>query len=577
MANNNNDQSLINAVEVIERFGGLRPMSTKTNIPVTTIQGWKKRNAIPVTRTDEILKAAREHDVDLSGLVSGGDAAAVSAKLAKVEAAKSAAPANVATPPADVSEAKIDMADDYGRDDAPAFLGGEESNTPDDKDFTAVLAKVEKKAMGRSAFLTIGILAIALGGVAWALNQKFTVSHSSMKSVERDLIELEEEVDTVKKEQGFLRGMIPQEWEQEFQNIREQATVLKEQGAALQAQVGTALKQAEDMSSDVLGQHAGDFEARLAALETHVRSIGAQDALANLMAKLRAMNTTGVGRDYLDAVSSELSNVLAYSSDSAASMASNAQGQMAEAGSQVDINALLDQARNNSPVLGETFANIPQEDMKAAAMLFTLNQFRSALNRDEAAFGDDLKIMKSLVGEDNAELNAALDKLAPHAQSGVLTVGGLSKELRSLAGDAVVSSLTGEDVSIQEKAKARMNELFAVEKNGELVTGTDTQAKLAKAQTLLNAGELEKAVAEIQALSPEAQAPLQGWLQKAQGTMNAQDAQEQLKLYVQNGLNLEGGGEFIGSPDSDMYILKPKSRMSLPDMGAMPSIPQQVQ
>ena len=574
MANNNNDQSLINAVE---RFGGLRPMSTKTNIPVTTIQGWKKRNAIPVTRTDEILKAAREHDVDLSGLVSGGDAAAVSAKLAKVEAAKSAAPANVATPPADVSEAKIDMADDYGRDDAPAFLGGEESNTPDDKDFTAVLAKVEKKAMGRSAFLTIGILAIALGGVAWALNQKFTVSHSSMKSVERDLIELEEEVDTVKKEQGFLRGMIPQEWEQEFQNIREQATVLKEQGAALQAQVGTALKQAEDMSSDVLGQHAGDFEARLAALETHVRSIGAQDALANLMAKLRAMNTTGVGRDYLDAVSSELSNVLAYSSDSAASMASNAQGQMAEAGSQVDINALLDQARNNSPVLGETFANIPQEDMKAAAMLFTLNQFRSALNRDEAAFGDDLKIMKSLVGEDNAELNAALDKLAPHAQSGVLTVGGLSKELRSLAGDAVVSSLTGEDVSIQEKAKARMNELFAVEKNGELVTGTDTQAKLAKAQTLLNAGELEKAVAEIQALSPEAQAPLQGWLQKAQGTMNAQDAQEQLKLYVQNGLNLEGGGEFIGSPDSDMYILKPKSRMSLPDMGAMPSIPQQVQ
>lgn len=577
MANNNNDQSLINAVEVIERFGGLRPMSTKTNIPVTTIQGWKKRNAIPVTRTDEILKAAREHDVDLSGLVSGGDAAAVSAKPAKVEAAKSAAPANVATPPADVSEAKIDMADDYGRDDAPAFLGGEESNTPDDKDFTAVLAKVEKKAMGRSAFLTIGILAIALGGVAWALNQKFTVSHSSMKSVERDLIELEEEVDTVKKEQGFLRGMIPQEWEQEFQNIREQATVLKEQGAALQAQVGTALKQAEDMSSDVLGQHAGDFEARLAALETHVRSIGAQDALANLMAKLRAMNTTGVGRDYLDAVSSELSNVLAYSSDSAASMASNAQGQMAEAGSQVDINALLDQARNNSPVLGETFANIPQEDMKAAAMLFTLNQFRSALNRDEAAFGDDLKIMKSLVGEDNAELNAALDKLAPHAQSGVLTVGGLSKELRSLAGDAVVSSLTGEDVSIQEKAKARMNELFAVEKNGELVTGTDTQAKLAKAQTLLNAGELEKAVAEIQALSPEAQAPLQGWLQKAQGTMNAQDAQEQLKLYVQNGLNLEGGGEFIGSPDSDMYILKPKSRMSLPDMGAMPSIPQQVQ
>ncbi len=52
------------AVEaVIRRFGGIRPMASKVNIPVTTVQGWKRRGAIPLQRHAEIIAAAEHRGV----------------------------------------------------------------------------------------------------------------------------------------------------------------------------------------------------------------------------------------------------------------------------------------------------------------------------------------------------------------------------------------------------------------------------------------------------------------------------------------------------------------------------------
>jgi hypothetical protein len=57
------------AVEALmERFGGLRPMAEKLGVPVSTVQGWKKRGAIPGTRQSDI-RAAMER----LGLTEAGD------------------------------------------------------------------------------------------------------------------------------------------------------------------------------------------------------------------------------------------------------------------------------------------------------------------------------------------------------------------------------------------------------------------------------------------------------------------------------------------------------------------------
>ena len=50
---------------VIAAFGGIRPMAGKLKIPVTTVQGWKKRDHIPDTRHDDIVAAADVHKIDL--------------------------------------------------------------------------------------------------------------------------------------------------------------------------------------------------------------------------------------------------------------------------------------------------------------------------------------------------------------------------------------------------------------------------------------------------------------------------------------------------------------------------------
>jgi hypothetical protein len=50
---------------IIERFGGIRPMAAKLDTPVTTVQGWKKRGIIPLTRHPDILAAAAREGLAL--------------------------------------------------------------------------------------------------------------------------------------------------------------------------------------------------------------------------------------------------------------------------------------------------------------------------------------------------------------------------------------------------------------------------------------------------------------------------------------------------------------------------------
>jgi predicted nuclease with TOPRIM domain len=51
--------------KVIQAFGGIRPMASKLGVPVSTVQGWKARGAIPEARHGDIQAAARKHKVKL--------------------------------------------------------------------------------------------------------------------------------------------------------------------------------------------------------------------------------------------------------------------------------------------------------------------------------------------------------------------------------------------------------------------------------------------------------------------------------------------------------------------------------
>ncbi len=50
---------------IVERFGGIRPMANKLDTPVTTVQGWKKRGAIPLARHADLRAAAAKFRIKL--------------------------------------------------------------------------------------------------------------------------------------------------------------------------------------------------------------------------------------------------------------------------------------------------------------------------------------------------------------------------------------------------------------------------------------------------------------------------------------------------------------------------------
>lgn len=59
------DETDQSAAPVIEAFGGIRPMASKLDAPVSTVQGWKQRDTIPAGRMAEIRKVAAENGITL--------------------------------------------------------------------------------------------------------------------------------------------------------------------------------------------------------------------------------------------------------------------------------------------------------------------------------------------------------------------------------------------------------------------------------------------------------------------------------------------------------------------------------
>lgn len=507
------------AEKIIERFGGIRPMASKMEIPVTTVQGWKKRNAIPVTRKEDIVAAARMHNVQISDLIS-------SSAIANENA--------LGRGPAGGASQSVPSTSGFTTTGAAARPMTAGSDEMLEERFAQLKASITRSTMINGGLVILCVVAII--AVLWP----------SAKRNEQHIEAVQMQVEEVQEEQSSLRALIPA-------NLQERLTQLQEQAAQLQSGATSAMDRAENISNDVLGQDAGTLEERITRLETHITEMGGSPKMIEVLERIKGLQQTVGGQQQLDEVVAALSAAL-----------TGAQGEE-------QVNQKLEEARTQNPSVGQTFENVPAEDLKAAAMLVGLSQFRESLNRDNQPFNDDLGLMMNLVGEDSPELKEALTRLAPQAEKGVLTPEGLSNEFKGLTGDIVVSSLKGEDVSIQEKAKARLNELLAIEKDGQLITGTDTQATVARTQSFLNEGDLAAAIGQVETLDGPAAEAVAPWLDQAKATLMAQQAKELLSRTINMkalggaagitaggiGSGLPGGSELIQDKETGISILKP--------------------
>ncbi|MCC7304819.1 MAG: hypothetical protein IT558_01015 [Alphaproteobacteria bacterium] len=527
-----NDQSQIeNAEIIIQRFGGIRPMASKMSVPVTTVQGWKKRNAIPANRLEEIISAARAHDIDIS------DIAALSAnenQKAGGQAEGSSAPAAPRIP--DLQGERLSA--------VPRSSSGVMPNVVYE-DLYKKLSEAEQKAIRKSSMINAVFVLLAAGavvGLLWPHSKAVTQNSKRLETIEREIAELESDMAQAQKKAEEAKAPSV-----EMPSLGS----LQQQAAQIPGQVQAAVQETQAALNEVFGPGAGNFQQRAANLQERVQEMAGSPALVSLLERYEQWQNEPAGRDQLSQLSYGLYSTL-----------TNFQGPPEE------INSALDVARTRNPSLGKAFEGVPQQDLKAAAMLLAMAEFRSSLNRDNVPFEQDLQILKSLAGKDDPALIEALDRLAPQAQEGILTPQGLTNEFKTITGDAITASLSGKDVSVQERAAARFNQIFQVKKDGEMITGTPTQANVAKAQQQLESGDIEGAIGALQKLEGPAAAAVAPWIGKAQMTLAAQ----KFKNMLTSNINLRAYGPgavassgSLSNPVAGASALRPPSAFGIQD------------
>jgi|GEM_PF-295360 uroporphyrinogen-III synthase len=526
------DQNAISPAEpVIERFGGIRPMATKMNVPVTTVQGWKKRNVIPGNRRDDVIEAARTHGIQVQELLG---------QVAVPAAAPQSFRQNV-----QVAAAHMTPADQARHDDAVAKAAKIEEELRQTRLAHQALLQsmkdAEKNAVRKSALVSVILLsvvglsaAVLLGPGRQGTFKEDVAAVQEIQALRSDIAKLDGDVETMRTQQKSLKDLIPAEVTAKIEDIKATAEDMQNRVGEIKQQVETATevaKAAKGIASDVLGPDGGDLQQRLSSLESQVQNLTGSSDLSALIARIAELQQSPEGQNLLSMSTGQLNTLIA-----------SLGGDMSK------FESALQLQQGTNTELGNVMQGVSPADMKAATLLLGLSQFRSSLNRN-APFDEDLKLLENVLGADDPALQEAIKRLAPQASKGVLTPAGLSDELKSLAGEIVVSSIKGEDVSIREKAAARMNDLFQVEKNGELVTGTDTQARIARAQKMLDAGNIDDAVTELQALQGPARETAQPVIDEAQMTLLAQQVQELLSQGVSGHMRGGSGMKLPSLPD----------------------------
>lgn len=473
------------AVErVIERFGGIRPMAAKLDAPVTTVQGWKKRGAIPPARHDDLRAAAARHGVELdeAELTAAGQHDDSRAEEPAIEEAAAVIDLSAEAP----ADAKTDE-----KADSPK---AEETKTEEIKteEIKAEAPKVEEPKIEEPAVEIIRPAAVEADSradrprPAAAASAKESAGKGNGMAATLSIAALAVAVAAVTQPLwwGRVAGSSP----------AAPAAVAVAGDPALKAELAALAQKLDKLEKAPAPAAAtapaqpdprvADLVAQLGALKGDVARVG--DALATLAARPAA-----------DA--------------GAASALLAVEGKLKDLQSQIaDIRkAEAEAAAAPSPV--------------SPAVAAALAQLRAAVAEGKP-FAAELKAARDASGAD-AELAKALDALAPLAASGAPTVAALTARFQPLPSEIVRADNRGEAGDWIGHVQGVAMTLVTVRPRGA-AEGDGAAALAARAEAALAAGKLSVAVDELAKLQGPAAKPVQPWLAGAKARLAADAAAE---------------------------------------------------
>ncbi len=537
------DEIIPNGEEIVERFGGIRPMAAKLNVPVTTVQGWKKRDAIPAIRRDEIVSAAALHNINLKGLIADTGIAN--------ENRSPRGASGIADDPA------LSMARQPQPQATPAPAPQAASPqpklrvqaSPSNGLFEPVDLRAVKRTARTTSLVTTSVLALLILGVG-------TFLLGSGPSTGR-MDALEGRVKVVEQRSSdasvFDTGLLRKSVGDLQQQVGDITNVLGASGDTLSALARTV----SAGGGATLTQRLGMIEQQLSG--------GAGGAVAtplsSMVDRMGTLTQTPQGKAEWQSAIAELRTLV-----------TGLQGRTDT------LESALNETKGENTALGRTLSDISGRDLGAAAMLLALTQLRESADR-QAPFTGDLELLRQVAQSADPALADSVEKLAPYAESGILSPAALKRELLASANDIVSAKIKGEDVSFKDKIWGRLQSLFSVKKDGMPVAGGDEQALIAKASAQLDASDVAGAMMTLQQLQGPSAAAVQPWQSRASATAIAQQLDGQLvnSLMTKIKSGLSGSGPINMAPQQPVQSVAPQvAPQTQMDTGVMDGQPHLV-
>jgi uroporphyrinogen-III synthase len=140
-------------------------------------------------------------------------------------------------------------------------------------------------------------------------------------------------------------------------------------------------------------------------------------------------------------------------------------------------------------------------------------------------FATDLALLQPLA-HDDAKLTPLLGTLQPTAAKGVASRASLAASFPAMAKAAMAEDLA--DDSFWQRLLGKLKSVVSLRRVGADVEGDTVEAKLARAEAAVNAGDLAKAVELVKSLPPRTSRATADWLARADAHLAAQHAVDQL-------------------------------------------------
>lgn len=525
---------------IVERFGGIRPMAHKLDTPVTTVQGWKKRGAIPLARHADLRAAAAKHrikldDADLDAATPSEDRQTDAASAITIDAVPVVEPIPAASPADTIPGADTPVAGattgavtELQSADAlipPATPVGATDSLTDLPKSDAEKAEEAKDAAAKADAVKADEPKTTASTASWTPSGT-TGSAGYSRSADAEPVRptiapTPSYIAEPRSGGGFATAL-------SVVALLVAAAALSEPwwGPALPGWPATSAPAASSgapaPADPALRSQIQQLADRLAKLEQRPAASGNGSVdVSALTQRIDALEKRPAATPDTGAADAQkaLADRLAALEQKVTAASGNAQAAQKLQG---EVDALKQQVTSINQAVSE------RQDAATAAQALVLaaGQLRASLSGGQP-FQQDLQAVRALNIAD-AGVTQPLDSVAPYAAKGIPTRAQLTDRFQPLAGEIVRAEVRGEGNSWIDSAVGKLSTLVTVRREGGGVVGTTADAVVARAEAALSAGNLGKAVEELSTLQGPAAQTAAPWLADAKARLAADQAARQL-------------------------------------------------